>query len=122
MGDLGKTLRKLRIDYGLTLKEFGEKINITSPSYLSGIERGTIKPSTNFFDSIVANFELDKGKIMEFRELVLEQTKFIEEHKAITPEQIAWARKFEGVDINDENIQKKVDELIITFKTRGIDD
>lgn len=45
--ELGKTLRKIRIDRDELLKDMAEKLDM-SPSMLSSIENGTRKPPTGF--------------------------------------------------------------------------
>ena len=113
---LGKFLKKLRIDEDLTLKEFGARIGVKSISYLSGIERGTQKPSKEFEDQILSNFQINTQHKEELKELILQQEKQVKEYSKFTPDQIAFARKFEQFNRldseNKKNIHADIDKII----------
>ena len=113
MNTLGKWLRKFRIDQDLTLIEFAKKIDIKSPSYISGIERGTTKPSEDFAAKIIDIFQLTKNQTKELKTLIIQQTELIKEHKAMTPQQIAWARKLEDVDLDDKVLNDFLRQYIL---------
>jgi transcriptional regulator with XRE-family HTH domain len=65
--ELGKTLRKYRIDNELLLKDMANKIGM-SVSALSYIETGKRKPPVNFLEKLSSAFQISdeiKNKIQE---------------------------------------------------------
>ena len=58
-GNLGKFLRKLRIDHDEYLKDMVQKLNI-SISYLSAIENGVKKISTDLVEKIINVYSLSE--------------------------------------------------------------
>lgn len=59
---LGKELRFIRLDNNELLKHMAEKIGIT-PSYLSSIEHGKIKPTSELINTIIDVYSLDDEHI-----------------------------------------------------------
>ncbi|HDT3902130.1 TPA: helix-turn-helix transcriptional regulator [Raoultella ornithinolytica] len=55
----GKTVRKMRIDLGLTLKSMAEAMGMTS-SYLSAIETGKRAVTKSVLDSIIGYLNADE--------------------------------------------------------------
>lgn len=56
-------LKGYRADVGLTLEQFGERIGY-SAQYVSDLERGHRKPSTEFVTKLCAGMQMD---VSEFR-------------------------------------------------------
>lgn len=54
---IGKIIRKIRNEKGMTLKELAEKINIT-PGYISQIERDLVEPSLTILRNIAAQLDV----------------------------------------------------------------
>ena len=64
MDDIGKRLRKRRLDCNVTIKEVAEKCNITS-SLISQIEKGKALPSLSTLSKITAALDLTIGQIVD---------------------------------------------------------
>jgi transcriptional regulator with XRE-family HTH domain len=60
--ELGKKLKMIRIAAGIEQKNLSEKLNVTVP-LLSMYEKGTIKPSLNFYKTFAQNFNLPLSRI-----------------------------------------------------------
>ena len=56
--ELGRELRKLRIDKDLMLKDMALAMK-TSPAYLSAVERGRKPPTKKLMDAVVGKFGFD---------------------------------------------------------------
>lgn len=63
--NIGKFLKKLRIDNNELLKDMADKLGI-SPSYLSYIETGDRKMSTDIKNNIIKIYHLTKSSLKEF--------------------------------------------------------
>mgnify|MGYP004570940545 CR=1 FL=1 len=75
--NIGKFLRKLRIDKGELLKDMAEKLNI-SVSMLSGIETGTrTLNKEKYFDAIIKEYSLDEAAIQELDNAIEQSAKNI---------------------------------------------
>lgn len=107
--NLGKFLRKLRIDNGELLKDMAEKLNI-SVSMLSGIETGgRVFNKEKHFDTVVEKYCLDENAIKEFNSAIEQSVKNIHiELNDVTSAQkdlaIALARVIE--DLSNDKIGK----------------
>lgn len=107
--NLGKFLRKLRIDNGELLKDMAEKLNI-SVSMLSGIETGgRVFNREKYFDAVVEKYCLDENAIKEFNSAIEQSVKNIHiELNDVTSAQkdlaIALARVIE--DLSNDKIGK----------------
>lgn len=53
---LGKELKKLRIDLGMTLMDMAKEINV-SAAFLSSIETGRKRVPDNFLETLASNFD-----------------------------------------------------------------
>jgi transcriptional regulator with XRE-family HTH domain len=62
--DLGKRLRALRNEWGLTLVQLGQKVGL-SASYLSQIERGVAMPSLSRLTTIASALDVEMGYFFE---------------------------------------------------------
>lgn len=60
--ELGKYLRRYRIDNGLLLKDMANALNIT-PAYLSAIENGKRSPNIDLVKNIGQTFSFDENEI-----------------------------------------------------------
>ncbi len=63
--ELGKEIRKLRIDKGENLSSMSKKLGI-SMSYLSAIENGTREIPADFVDRLSETYHLSKERKEEF--------------------------------------------------------
>lgn len=59
----GERLRKLRKEYGLTMKEFGAKFSLAE-STISGYENGSRKPDLDTVDKFATFFEVTADYLM----------------------------------------------------------
>ena len=64
MQDLGKRLRALRNEWGLTLAQLGQQVGL-SASYLSQIERGVAIPSLSRLTAIASALDVEMGYFFE---------------------------------------------------------
>jgi transcriptional regulator with XRE-family HTH domain len=64
MQDLGKRLRALRNEWGLTLAQLGKQVGL-SASYLSQIERGVAMPSLSRLTTIASALDVEMGYFFE---------------------------------------------------------
>ena len=70
-GNLGKFLRKLRIDNNEYLKDMSQKLDV-SISYLSAIENGVKKISPDLVETIILVYSLDVEQIDKLKMYVME--------------------------------------------------
>ncbi len=70
-GNLGKFLRKLRIDNNEYLKDMSQKLDV-SISYLSAIENGVKKISPDLVEKIILVYSLDVEQIDKLKMYVME--------------------------------------------------
>ncbi len=106
--ELGKYLRKLRIDYGEVLKNMADKLDVTS-SFLSAVENGKKKMPRDWYIRIIDIYNLDENKIEEFDKSIAKTEESIEISLNKIPEDnrevaISFARKFQ--DFNSDDIDK----------------
>lgn len=66
VSEYGKTLRKIRIDKGLTMAQMAKAIGITS-AYLSTIERGNRKIPKNLTQNVINHYKLSKEQVTELQ-------------------------------------------------------
>ena len=69
---IGKVIRRERQDRRLTIKELGDKADL-SEIYVGEIERGQKYPSSNVLESLARALELDMADLLE---LMAEQIRF----------------------------------------------
>jgi len=69
--DLGRFLRKIRIDHGEILKDMADKFGVTS-SYLSAVENGKRAIPEVWEEIILRNYPLDERQQQELHKAVIE--------------------------------------------------
>lgn len=112
--ELGKYLRKLRIERDLLLKDMAMTLNIT-PAYLSSIEHGKREANIKFINIIIKAYELDKVEQSLLLEALDNSRSQIElnlnsktsQHKELG---VAFARKFEGLT------KEQIEEFLSVLK------
>lgn len=113
--EFGKSIRKIRLDKGILLKEMAESLGIT-PSYLSSIEHGKRKVPKGLIESLVKNFNLSREQedelIESARKSALSIKIELSGRDAKTMEFAnAFARKFDNLSDNQvEEIMKVLKE------------
>ena len=74
--NLGRALRKIRIDHGEILKDMADKFGVTA-SYLSAVENGK-RPIPELWEGIILNnYQLDNQQKEELHRAVIESTNTI---------------------------------------------
>ena len=74
--DLGRLLRKIRIDHGEILQNMADRFGVTA-SYLSAVENGK-RPIPGAWERIILeNYPLDEKQRGELRKAVIESTETI---------------------------------------------
>ena len=100
--ELGKWLRKLRIDRGEILKTMAEKLGMTS-SYLSAIECGKRNIPADLIDKLTSIYDLSETEQHELSEAYDHSIKSIEiqlatENMCKRDLALQFARKFDDID------------------------
>jgi len=67
--EVGKFLRKLRIDHNEILLDMSEVLNVT-PSFLSAVENGKKSMPPTWYNIIVSGYSLNEQQITEFQEAI----------------------------------------------------
>lgn len=99
--DLGKELRKIRINNDEILKDMATKLEIT-PAYLSAIENGKRNPTKKFMDALFSIYEISieeqKNLTQKFQSTIesvsINLSNQTQEHKDLG---LVFARKFDGL-------------------------
>lgn len=74
---IGKKFKKLREDAGVTQQSLADEMELTSPQYISNIERGASPPSRMYLKTLIKKTGLKKEDIAYF--LATEYQKFFME-------------------------------------------
>lgn len=77
---LGKKIKKLREDLGLTQQEMAEKIGVESPSYISKIERGLTSPSYELLARAAEELGVQLKDLFDFEGSIRRKTEEKLEH------------------------------------------
>lgn len=108
--ELGKELRKIRINNNERLKDMASKLGITS-AYLSAIENGKREPTNKFMDTLFSIYSISSEDIRNLTQAFQSTVDSIninlsnqtQEHKDLG---LVFARKF------DDLTQDQIDKLI----------
>jgi transcriptional regulator with XRE-family HTH domain len=82
--DYGGLIRRLRADRGLTMEGLAESAGI-STSYLSEVERGLKRPSTDVVAKIAEALEMRASEFLELAEMGLEPKQILHELRVASP-------------------------------------
>ncbi len=98
---LGKELRKLRLDLGITLHEMATQIGV-SPSLLSSTETGKKPASDALINKLISTFKQIQDQEAFFKELAAEtksevRIKFAEDNEQANNVAMAFARNFDSL-------------------------
>ena len=113
--ELGKFLRKLRIDNDELLKHMADRLGLAS-STLSSIEAGRRKPPKGFTEKVAAEYRLDAHQVEELDRAAAQSQDEVAVHIAGLSQEdrklaVAFARKF--ADLSDDqkaSIREVLDE------------
>lgn len=106
--ELGKFLRKLRIDNGEILKDMSEKLGVTV-SFLSAVENGK-KRMPSSWNKIICNlYSLKESQCQEFSDAIAKSEESVDLDLTDIPIKnrdlaVSFARKFS--DFDDRQIEK----------------
>lgn len=109
--NIGKFLRKLRIDHGEILKDMSEKLEVTV-SFLSAVENGKKKMPSTWNKKICDLYQLDVEQREAFTEAIADTEDSIEMSLSdVTLERrelaVSFARKFSEINnVQAEEIKK----------------
>lgn len=108
---LGKELRKLRIDLGITLNGMAEAINV-SPSLLSSVETGKKPAPANLIDRLAGVYEEVSARKAELVRMAEETKKEVRikldmENPKAHGVAMAFARSFDS--LSDEDLKKMME-------------
>lgn len=111
--EVGKYLRKLRIDNEEILKNMADKLKVSS-SFLSAIENGKKNMPESMEEKIIVIYNLDDEKIRAFRKAVEESMNSIQMDLKDTSNErkqlaINFARKFDSLD---DDLTKQIFEML----------
>ena len=101
--EIGKLLRKLRIDRGEVLKDMADKLNVSS-AYLSAVEVGKRNLPDHWIKEIIRLYELngeDGAKLISIAEASMKTVKVNIEGTVSSKRKAAllFARSFEDMDV-----------------------
>lgn len=112
MTKLGRELRKIRLDLGITLYEMATAIGISS-AMLSSIETGKKPAPSNLIDKLASEYEAVKGRKTEFVNLANETKNEVRivlgERSDANELAFAFARKFDSLS------SAEISQLMSTF-------
>lgn len=99
--ELGKELRKIRINRDEILKDMASKLGIT-PAYLSAIENGKRTPTKKFMDTLFSIYKISEEEQKNLTQIFhstidnvsINLSDHSQEHKDLG---LVFARKFEGL-------------------------
>lgn len=99
--ELGKELRKIRINSDEILKDMASKLGIT-PAYLSAIENGKRTPTKKFMDTLFSIYNISEEEQKNLTQIFhstidnvsINLSNQSQEHKDLG---LVFARKFEGL-------------------------
>ena len=105
MTDLGRFLRKLRIDYDEILYDMAQKLSV-STSFLSAVENGRKCPPPEWVDRISSYYNLEQKQRNELESAVHKTINQIRLNISNQPSErrdlaIAFARKFDSMSDED---------------------
>lgn len=114
--ELGKFLRKLRIDNTEILKTMADRLGV-SPSFLSAVENGKKKMPINWKEIIINSYNFNADKTEEFEKAIIKTEKEItiginklsEERQNLA---ISFARKLDTLSNADIETIKKIFEKV----------
>lgn len=111
--ELGKFLRKLRIDNGELLADMANKLGV-SPAFLSRVENGNKRPSSEWEEIITNEYGLEQSQKEElsvhlFEAMNMKNIDISHYDKSEKDLMLAFARK---IDTFDENRLQAIKKLI----------
>lgn len=106
--NLGKFLRKLRIDHGEILRDMAENLGVSS-AFLSAVENGKKKMPDAWLAKIKELYCLNEAQVAELKEAIIESSNTVEiniRNASVHNRQLAvsFARQFDSLD--DETSKK----------------
>jgi transcriptional regulator with XRE-family HTH domain len=106
--NLGRVLRKIRIDHGEILKDMADRFGITA-SYLSAVENGKRPMPEAWEQTILSEYSLDDGQRLELHRAIIESVASINldiSSACYTTKEVAFAFARKVVDLPEEKLQE----------------
>lgn len=105
MTEIGRFLRKLRIDYGEILYDMAKNLGV-STSFLSKVETGHKSPPLEWIDRISEFYDLDLPQRLELENAIYEAVNQVRLNVSDQPFEkrdlaIAFARRFDSMSTED---------------------
>lgn len=112
MTNLGRFLRKLRIDHDEILFDMAQRLEV-SPSFLSAVENGKKTPPVGWIDQITDQYNLDLSQQEELRNLLsdaVSQIRLNLSNQTIEKRDLAFAfaRRFESMSSEETEAVLKI--------------
>lgn len=100
--EVGKYLRKLRIDRGEILRDMAVKLNVSS-AFLSAVENGKKNMPDTWVTKLAAIYELSSIQVDELKNAILKSRNEVELNLRNVPDEnrqlaISFARQFDSLD------------------------
>lgn len=110
--ELGKILRKIRIDQDEILKDMAAKLQVTV-AYLSAVENGKREVPDEWIPEIIEQYSLTEEEAEELKDAAFSSKKSIkikldEESERNRDLVLAFARRFRELDEQDFSAMKKI--------------
>ncbi len=117
--ELGKFLKKLRIDNGQVLKDMSERLGV-SAAFLSSVENGLRNVPEKMTNNLIASYELSNLQISELKTAIENSASQIKLNiagmdKSRAETAVLFARKFE------EMSPEKLDQIREILSNGGVD-
>lgn len=106
--DLGRLLRKIRVDCGEILKDMADKFGVTA-SYLSAVENGKRAVPAAWEEIILNSYPLDDGQKLELRKAIIESTGTISMNVStanFTNKEVAFTFARKVADLPDDKLRE----------------
>lgn len=106
--DLGRLLRKIRIDHGEILKDMANRFGVTA-SYLSAVENGKRAVPEAWEEIILQSYPLDAGQKKELRRTVIDSIASINlnmEKANYASKEVAFAFARKIADLPEDKLQE----------------
>jgi transcriptional regulator with XRE-family HTH domain len=106
--NLGRLLRKIRIDHGEILKNMADRFGVTA-SYLSAVENGKRPIPITWEKVILSEYPLDENQKTELRKAVIESIESINldvSSASYTNKEVAFSFARKIADLPEEKLQE----------------
>lgn len=106
--NLGRLLRKIRIDHGEILKDMADRLGVTA-SYLSAVENGKRQVPEAWEQIIIKSYPLDELQKEELRKATIESTETINlkvSNSDFASKEVAFAFARKMSDLSEDKLKE----------------